>query len=163
LTQALAAAYVEAASVCLDRHHTPPAEFAVLKGKASLEMAEVYWPPANARARLAWANESDATRDGAYACALAAVEMVFTMVAVRRAETLTGADYYIGDPDRSFVDLETCFRLEVSGIDRGGNATIARRLRSKVSQASKGKSNLPAIACVVGFQAARIAMESVEG
>jgi hypothetical protein len=40
--------------------------------------------------------------------------------------------------------------------------TIARRLRSKVSQASKGKSNLPAIACVVGFQAAKIAIELVE-
>jgi hypothetical protein len=47
-------------------------------------------------------------------------------------------------------------------LDRGNNAMVGRRLRAKVLQALKGKSNLPAIACVVGFQAARIAMESVE-
>jgi hypothetical protein len=161
LTQALAAAYVEAARVCLDRHHTPPAEFAILKGTATLEVTEVHWTPTDGRARRAWANESDATRDGAYACALAAVELVLTMAAVHRAETLTGADYYIGHPDRSFGDFEPCYRLEVSGIDRGTNAMVGRRLRVKVLQASKGKSSLPAIACVVGFQAAKIAIELV--
>ena len=84
------------------------------------------------------------------------------MVAVRRAETLTGADYYIGVAGHPTDDIEELKRLEVSGIDKGDDPAIAQRLKEKVHQAAVGKSNLPAIACVVGFKAARIVMQSVE-
>ncbi|MGH9759874.1 MAG: hypothetical protein ACREAC_03420, partial [Blastocatellia bacterium] len=159
LTAALAAAYFEAASVCLDRHHSPPKTFAVSNGHTSTN-AVATWTVTDARTRRAWANESDATRDGAYGCALAAVDLAFKMVAVRRAETLTGADYYIAPPNASTEDLEDALRLEVSGVDRGNKATLARRLRKKSAQAAAGRSNLPAMACIVGFQAMIILLES---
>jgi hypothetical protein len=161
LTPAVAGNYQEAASVCLDRHHSSPADFTVQSDDNSKNVL-VNWDEVTQHTRNAWANESDATRDGAYACALASVELITNMVAVRRAETLTGADYYIGLAGHSTDDIEDLRRLEVSGIDKGDGPTIAQRLKEKVHQAAIGRSNLPAIACVVGFKAARIVMKSVE-
>jgi hypothetical protein len=161
LTRAVADNYFEAASVCLDRHHSSPIDFTVRNGETPVN-AQVSWSDVDARTRDAWANESDATRDGAYACAIAAVELMNNMVAMRRAETLTGADYYIGNVGHSSDDIEGLQRLEVSGVDKGDETAIAQRLRQKVRQAALGKSNLPAVACVVGFRAAQIVMQFVE-
>ena len=79
--------------------------------------------------------------------------MVNGLVAVHRAETLTGADYYIARPGDSPHDLEDCQRLEVSGVDRGLQGAVEKRLRAKLDQAAAGRSNLPALAGVVGFRA----------
>lgn len=88
---------------------------------------------------------------------IAAVEAGRQLYAVRRAETGTGADYYIGPMDADLDDdLENCFRLEVSGVDRGGEKEVRILLSEKVTQARKGKSSLPAIAGVVGFDANRV-------
>jgi len=161
LTPAVADNYFEAASVCLERHHSSPSDFSVQNSNNTVNVL-VNWNEVDARTHNAWANESDATRDGAYSCALAAVELVNNMVAIRRAETLTGADYYIGYAGQPTDDIEGLQRLEVSGIDKGDGLAIAQRLREKVHQAAVGRSNLPAIACVVGFKAATIVMQSVE-
>ena len=161
LTQSLAASYNEAARVCLDRHHTSPTEFKVQNGTKRVQ-ALVEWEATDERARGAWGNDIDATEAGAYACALAAVELTGGLVAIRRAETGTGADYYIGPPDQPFDDLEGCLRLEVSGIDRGTAAAVTRRLQQKIEQAATGNSNLPAMAGVVGFRAQLILLEVVE-
>jgi hypothetical protein len=84
------------------------------------------------------------------------------VVAVRRAETRTGADYYLGAPGAVMDDLEASARLEVSGTDYGGESVIKGLLRQKLEQASKGRSNLPAIASVVGFRALQIISADVE-
>jgi hypothetical protein len=57
---------------------------------------------------------------------------------------------------------EGYLRLEVSGIDRGTAAAVARRLQQKIEQAAAGNSNLPAMAGVVGFLAELILLEVVE-
>ena len=57
---------------------------------------------------------------------------------------------------------EGYLRLEVSGIDRGTAAAVARRLQQKIEQAAAGNSNLPARAGVVGFLAELILLEVVE-
>jgi hypothetical protein len=110
------------------------------------------------RVRNAHANVIDATETGAYAVSLAAVEAVNGLVAVRRAETLTGSDWYVAPPETDTNDLEDCIRLEVSGISVGTSGDVARRLREKVAQAARGKSNLPAMAAVVGFQVREVAI-----
>lgn len=97
------------------------------------------------------------TEMGAYALALAAMEHTRGLVAVSRAETRTGADYYLDVPDAEVVDLETSVRLEVSGTDTGDEKVVSARLAQKLKQATAGASNLPAIACVVGFAALSIA------
>lgn len=161
LTPAVAGAYEEAARVCLDRHHTPPVDVDI-ENSGEVESVVADWERTDERSRGAWANEIDATEAGAYACALAAVELTERLVAIHRAETRTGADYYIGPADATVSDLEDCLRLEVSGTDRAGGTAVEQRLREKLDQAAGGASNLPAMAGVVAFKARRIALSRLE-
>ena len=161
LTSAVADSYTEAARVCLDRHHESPADFEIANTGAVATVV-TNWVKPDERTRGAWANEIDTTEAGAYACVLAAVELSDGLVAIHRAETRTGADYYIGPAGEQIEDLENCLRLEVSGIDRGGATAIQRRLEEKMKQAAAGASNLPAMASVVGFQSRLIVLSRVK-
>jgi hypothetical protein len=160
LTPALGECYYEAASVCLSRHHQTPVSVSV----DCLDVDSTCgakWIEPDQRTRLAWANALETTEAGAYALALTAIELFGGLVAVSRAETLTGADYYVAPLGTFTEDLENCFRLEVSGTDSGDAATIHRRLLGKMSQAAAGDSNLPAIASVVGFRELAIVIAKV--
>lgn len=110
LTQATADANTEAASVCLNRHHVSPVDVDLDRDGATT-VATVDWAAPDERTRRTWANETDTTEAGAYACALAAVELTDGLFAVGRAEILTGADYYIAPEGRGTDDLEECRRL----------------------------------------------------
>lgn len=159
LTREIAAYYRQAAHVCLDRHHQSPAVFAVCDRETA--DVEVIWSATTGQVKAAWANAIDATEAGAYACALAAVQLARGHVAVRRAETGTGADYYIGPPGSGRDDLEDCVRLEVSGVDRGNRQRLDARLADKTKQARAGASRCPAVAAVVGFEAKTIVLSDV--
>jgi hypothetical protein len=160
LTRALAACYAEAAEVCLSRHHEPPhTTFAVECGGMRAERGLVWRSPSGAAGR-AYNNRDDATRDGAYIVSIAAVNRELGLVALLRAETRTGADYYVGPPGAR--DIEEAFRLEVSGTDTGSIAAMRGRLQEKVEQARAGESDLPAYASVVGFLHRRILITPVE-
>ena len=111
LTPHIAGSYREAVSVCFNRHHSSPIEVA-LSDNGKSRVAELAWLAPDARTSGAWANEIDATEAGAYACVIAAVELMRNFYAVRRCETGTGADYYIGPQGSGQNDLEECLRLE---------------------------------------------------
>jgi hypothetical protein len=157
LTSSLAQSYVEAACVCLARHHQPPVIFSVNHAGTELNRTVDFSIP-DVRIKKANANELDATETGAYGLSLAAIESVAGMVAVGRAETRTGADWYIAPNGEHLEDLENCVRLEVSGINAGTSSDVNRRLKEKIAQATNGKSNLPAIAVVVGFKVLEVAI-----
>lgn len=160
VSDGLSEAFAEAAEVALARHHQPPrTEFAVeCRGRETARVLS--WSAPTLTMQRAWNNQDDTTRDAAYGVTLAAVEAELGLVAVMRAETRTGADYYIGSMGEE--DLESALRLEVSGVDAGDPPTLTRRLQRKVSQARSGASNLPAIAGVVGFRIARVLLQDVE-
>lgn len=123
--------------------------------------ATAKWKPSDNRTKAAWANEIDATEWGAYGFAIAALELSEDLYAIHRAETKTGADYYIAPSGRSYDDLEEALRLEVSGTASAELAVLESRLNIKVKQASSGQSNLPAIAAVVGFRLKLIKLRRV--
>lgn len=156
LTEAVCASYAEAAAVCLSRHHVPPVlvdmEIPAVPDEPTRETRtrRLTWQPPSERAVHAWGNRDDATRDGAYCVCLSVVEAELGLVAFERADVKTGADYYVGPPDTP--DLETAFRLEVSGLDQGNRARLRARLKEKEDEARRGLSELPAIAGVVGFR-----------
>ena len=161
LTSSIADCYVQAARVCLDQHHTSPKEFVLVDDEAE-SLTKVVWESTNQREKDAWANTDDAVRDGAYAFAIATVEIARGMFAIRRAETRTGADYYVAHEDADPEDLENWFRLEVSGTNSKNKSEVDRRLRSKLEQARKGRSNLPALASVIGFRVQLIVLRTVD-
>lgn len=152
LTEAIASAYEEAASVCLSRHHLSPIAIST-SDNGSNSQAEISWEPPDSRTLAAWANTVDTTEAGAYGCVVAGVEQLRGLFAVRRAETGTGADYYVGPQGSGEDDLEGCLRLEVSGVDGGSVDVVISRVRAKSRQAQHGNSNLPALAGVIGFSA----------
>lgn len=160
LTPSLSGTFFEAASVCLSRHHASPVEFdLVSSGDSSSRMVDFAKP--DDRMLNAWANDIDTTESGAYGLCLAAVEVEEQLVAVRRAETLKGADWYVAPIGTQPDDLEHCFRLEISGVDAGGRSVVEARLRDKVDQTKRGASNLPAIASVAGFKVKAILIQKV--
>lgn len=161
LTRALGESYTEAACVCWSRHHQPPVTMSLKRVNKADEARIVNFSVPDARTRAAHANEIDATEIAAYGVSLAAVEDIQGLVAVHRAETQTGADWYIAPSGTSIEDLENCIRLEVSGTSAGTSTDINRCLQEKVAQALRGKSNLPAMASVVGFKALEVVISSV--
>ena len=161
LTKAVAASYLEAARVCLGRRHEPPVQLTI-EDSGTTSPATADWTPPDERTKTAWANQIDATEAGACACVIAAVELTRGLFAIGRAETLTGADYYVASAGEVPVDdLEICWRLEISGSDRDSGIDLERRLRRKLEQARVGKGNLPALAGVVGFSAISILIGQV--
>lgn len=161
LTPSLSGSYQEAAAVCLSRRHTPPVAITLVDNGIE-SSGEVAWDVPDARTLDAWANETDTTEAGAYGCVIAGVEEMRGLVAVRRAETGTGADYYVGSPGSGTFDLEDCLRLEVSGLDEGNQKDVAKRLHRKIQQARDGRSSLPAITGVIGFAARLLVLQDVE-
>jgi hypothetical protein len=157
----IADGYVAAARVCLDRHHSSPVPVDI-RNSTSVLQARIEWDKADDRTRGALNNEIDTTEAAAYACIIAAVELSEGLFAVRRAETSTGADYYVAPVGKGLEDLEDCFRLEVSGTDRGNRKAVQRLLQRKVNQARQGNSNLPALAGVIGFEVLTILIEHVK-
>ncbi|MHB8577224.1 MAG: hypothetical protein ACYDCQ_18080 [Dehalococcoidia bacterium] len=134
-------------------------------------MNTVRWQTPSQLVLDTWHNRDDATRDGAYAVAIAAVQQHLGLFVRRRAETQTGADYYItprpadtGDDDTADVDLEEPWlRLEASGIDRCPTiAELRTRVLRKEAQTRRGASVLPAIVGVVAFSMPRIAITHVQ-
>lgn len=159
LTEAICRSYAEAAAVALARHHSSPSVVTVRHGETSTQRI-VAWPSPDPKTIAAWANTDDTTRDAAYSMALASVESELEWVALQRADTRTGADYFVGPPESA--DLEDAYRLEVSGTDRGGEAEVKRRMKVKLQQTRDGTSDVPAIACVVGFEIRSIAIDSAD-
>lgn len=150
----------EAAEVCLARHHEPPRIVFLIECCGSKTSLGLLWRQPDETAKRAWNNEDDATRDGAYIVSIAVVEKELSLVALSRAETRTGADYYVG-PAGS-MDLEEAIRLEVSGVDHGNVSAIRKRLHQKEKQVLRGDSFLPAYAIVVGFRERMILLNFVE-
>lgn len=159
LTLAVCWSYAEAAHVCLSRHHRPSIKIVITAPRETRTFG-LDWRPADEGALRAWANITDAIEAGAYAMAIAAVEAMYGWFALSRAETLTGADYYVGPAG---ADLETAYRLEVSGVDLGDETKLRTRLSRKLRQAREGRSSLPALACIVGFQIGSILVSDLEG
>lgn len=159
VSAAVCESFAEAAEICFARHHRPPETLLSIRCCGSSTSTLLPWNEPTEDARRAWNNRDDATRDAAYVVSLATIESELGFVALARAETLSGADYYVGQPGCD--DLETAHRVEVSGVDTGDQTSLRRRLREKLRQAAEGASNLPAMASVVGFREAMVLVEEV--
>lgn len=149
--------FAEAAAVCLDRHHGSPQSFCIVESRGETRAA-ARWPAPDERIIGSWANNRDiaATEAGAYALALAAVELTRGLVALTPGETASGCDYYVGVPGALPKSLQGLIRLEISGVDEGEPSRLSTRQKQKIRQLTRGRSKLPGIAATVGFKTLRI-------
>jgi hypothetical protein len=154
ITRSLSAAYEEAASVCLQTQ-APPTPFSIWCPNA-MALRLLRWHVPSLRQQRAWANETDRIAAAAYGVALAAVESELGLVTVGRAQTLSGADYYVSRPDDDDY-LESAYRLEVSGTASAEVRRAQSRLQQKVRQVAHPRD--PSLACVVSFGTRRILIQ----
>lgn len=155
--------YYSALQVALARHHAPPTTVFQVTDGDRVRRWSAMWTLPSPLERNGQRNADDCTRDAAYLMAVAAVEAERDMVVHSRTDTLTGADIQLVPAEPCIDMFERSVRLEVSGQDRGTPATLRSRLREKMEQARAGKSDLPAVAAVVGFQVAMVLVSDVEG
>ena len=140
----------EAGGVCLEwQGHTPGVSLRV-QGDV-VHSHELRWSPATDQMRRAWADEQEATEEGASGIALLLTRQETGYSVNSRSRKGTGIDFWLGsNPDV----LITSARLEVSGILNGDAATIRNRVREKMGQTERSDaSDLPVYVCVIEFSA----------
>lgn len=170
ITPETAAEWAQTTRICLFRHHLPPVSIFEIMDQGAVQEGTVAWRSPDVRERHAWIDRSsEATDRSACAIALSALELTRGLVAMSSAIKGNGADYLLDDYSEDLFDfyvsggrnLEAAFRLEIRGVDRGGDATLLTALKQKIRQLVEGDSNLPAVAVVVGFQALKVFVSDV--
>jgi hypothetical protein len=140
----------EAASVCLSgQGHVSPTPMVI--GGVLTGDAQISWDAPNDQTRRCWADDDVTTEHGAYGVATLLISEISDLQVVARSKRRTGFDYWLGAKDDVGPLFQGKARLEVSGIRRGGNAAISRRVRDKLKQTQQSDGLLPAIVVVVEF------------
>ena len=104
------------------------------------------------QAQRSWANEDEATEQGAAGVAVLLAREEIGYLVVERANRGAGFDYWLGSKPTEVAPYEA--KMEVSGI-RNGEPNVARRMREKVEQMTRPSPpvapSLPAYAVVTEF------------
>lgn len=150
----------QAAEVCFELKHTSPVRLTVvLDGAVNSDPFEVHWKELSASQRRSHRNVLNAIEHGAYGVALAIMRRLLDLRGYSRADHGSGADYYVIPAGED--DLENAIRLEVRGTDTAEMYEVNRGVHDKVQQLKRGKSNLPGMACVVGFTLTTVKLQAV--
>ena len=163
LTTSLADHQCEAAGVCLARFHALPPSILTVHAPGVDRRYELIWRFPTQVEVAANANEDDATEAGAYAVALAAVDVHLGLVTIGRTYRRSGADWHLRPypvVERVFdIDGDDVVRLEVSGVSDDDDAKMRERARVKRAQAAARPG--PALVAIVGFRSPRVLIRSV--
>ena len=149
LSSEVGASLAQAAAVCLQSQGHAQGVLLVVRGVVAASLP-VTWKPADNQAQRSWANEIDATENGAVGIAIVLARRVLGYVVLSQSRHGTGFDYWL-ERDSSTQPFEDPISLEVSGIRRGTTARVATRLRQKLSQMKAGSVAAPGYAIVVEF------------
>jgi hypothetical protein len=148
LTPACGAMMAEAAAVCLeDQGHGLSVSLSI-EGDFT-EVVTLYREPVDERARWSHNDTERATENGAYGVSLLALQELTGLTVLLQSRRGSGFDFWLG-PDSGFL-FQAGIRLEVSGIRRGDETSIRRRLRSKIRQTEQSQQLAPAYVAVVEF------------
>ena len=149
LTPAAGGRLAEAASVALERHkHQNPVTLKA-RGAFVVQFALEYFK-INDQMRRTYGDPDENTEEGACGIALLLLINLTNHTVVRRSRKGTGVDYFLGDAN-DFLFQNTA-RLEVSGIGKGTEQEIKRRVREKKTQTEQSDAlTIPAYVVIVEF------------
>lgn len=148
LTPASGAFISEAASVCLEDQGHGLSMALQVEGEFA-EVVTLHREPVDERARWSHNDADRATENGAYGVALLTLQELTGLTVLLQSRRGSGFDFWLG-PDAGFL-FQAGVRLEVSGIRRGDEIAIRRRLRSKIGQIVRSRHFAPAYVAVVEF------------
>jgi hypothetical protein len=134
LTTAKGNAFAEAAAVCLE-HNDHGIEVQAAVAGTYEETIRLIRVVVTEQMRRGNADLQDATEDRATGIAILAAKRYTGYTIVERKAKVGGFDWYLGnEPEDEFSLIENIARLEVSGILKGDDRDIAKRVRQ-----SKGR------------------------
>ena len=138
----------EAGGVCLESQgHVAGVQLRV-RGFVN-SIYRLNWPPINKQSQRTWNDPEEATEYGATGVAVLLAKKTTGYAALERSRKGTGFDYWMGD--ESAEPFQDKARLEISGIRKGNDSDIKRRVRQKLNQTARSGGSLPAYAIVVEF------------
>lgn len=143
-----------AAAVCMHSNGHVPGVHLAITGEYRRRL-ELSWDGPTHQVCRSYADLQEATEFGAAGVAIAALNRLGGFVVIQRSRKGTGFDYWIsryGEPAGPL--FQNCTWLEVSGILKGDDTKLQRRVRIKRAQVSNGKCTTGRVA-VVEFGAPR--------
>lgn len=144
----------EAAEVCLDHNGHDPGVELQITGESETSRRLEFEPPTD-QTRRTHADLQDATEAGACAIAIGIARDQTGYQVLERARKGTGVDYWLGTTIGVFEA-----RLEVSGILRGTDAEVRRRIAQKRRQMRRSDGDgLPSYAAVAEFSTPLLCLE----
>lgn len=151
LSAGTAAAYSEAAAVCLELQSHNSGVLLRVHG-AVTGTPSLLWQEIDDVVRANHADHQDATEFGATAVALHVTASMTDWRVHQRSVKSTGFDYWLGKADRPVGGLfQNACRFEVSGILRGTANQVSRRLSEKIKQSNTSATHLPVVVAIVEF------------
>ena len=100
--------------------------------------------------RRTWADLKEATEKGAEGIAILLVKLETGYTTIERAAIGTRIDRWLGyESDAPYFQRKA--RLEITGILRGDDGDVAKRLKEKMDRLALASSQLPAYVVVVEF------------
>lgn len=143
------ASMAEAASVCLDENSHVPIKKYLVEGDYT-EQFDLDWQKPDEQIKNTWNDLQEATEEGACCLAILVLKELTGDLVLKRSAKGTGVDYYVGN--RKDALFQNTARLEVSGILKGDDLIIQKRIKQKMKQTQRTASTgLPAIIAVTDF------------
>jgi hypothetical protein len=141
--------YADAARACLSRCGHARVVRLLADGDESREFA-LAWGRADDRVMRTHMDLQDAAEHGAHAVSFLMVRELTNYQVIRQSRKGTGVDWHLGRRDRFL--FQDAARLEVSGILKGSEADLAKRVQRKLEQTSQSDlTRLPAFVSVTEF------------
>lgn len=120
---------------------------------------KILWAPFKdaTKVKATWFDAQVAVEHGAYAIALAAIDIQYGLKVVQRSAKGTGFDFWVKDPAKTGFLMQGAERVEISGILSGTKSDVSGRLTEKIRQMDQSASmKLPGHAVVVEFGAPQV-------
>lgn len=152
ITPAIGNLLAEAAAVCLESQGHTQEVILDVDGNIHARYSLKWRMLAGEKVDTAWNDADYATEHGAAAIAIMLAKQVIGYDVIERSRRGTGIDYWLGEA--SDVTYQSKARLEVSGIRRGDNVDIQRRLTIKLAQTMRSdtmRGGLPVYVVIIEF------------
>ena len=140
ITPALGNMLAEAAGVCLESQAHGQNVTLAVRGYSHGHYA-LTWLAIAQQALRAWNDLENATEHGAAGIAILLADRELNYTVIEASRRGTGFDYWLGHESVGMFQRKG--RLEVSGIRRGDNSAIRRRVRQKLRQTELSDASFP--------------------
>ena len=134
ISPAVGAALAEVGGVCMESQGHEQGVALTVRGYHKNCYA-VVWPCITEQSRLTWNDPENATEHGAVGVAVLIAKAITGYEIVRQSRKGTGFDYWMGKTsDEGFANKAG---LEISGIRKGDNRIIRKRVNEKLRQTDR--------------------------